>query len=86
MSVAFRFHYFSVSLKPYPLVLRIYRMVPERPKRMHPMGLLDEEPTARPDDLTGEFKERSNRVLSEQLPEDIERLMDRLRERERRAS
>ena len=53
---------------------------------MHPMGLLDEEPTARPDDLTGEFKEQSNRVLSEQLPEDIERLMDRLRERERRAS
>jgi hypothetical protein len=44
----------------------------------------DEEPTVHPGDLAREFKERTNKHLSDELPENICDLMRRLRECERR--
>jgi hypothetical protein len=86
MSVEFRFHYFFLSLEPHPLVLHIYRMVLKKPKRERPMNPTDEEPTVQPSDLARGFKERTDNSLSNQLPENMDDLMRRLRERERRTN
>lgn len=75
--VIFRFHYYFVTMEPYPLLLRIYRMVLEPPKQ-DPMHPDDEEATVRPRDLAPQFKERTRPVLSEHLPEEMRQLITKL--------
>ena len=60
-------------------MLRIYRTVPEKPKQKPPMNTIEEQPTVRPGDLATEFKERTNKQLSEKLPEDMAFFVARLR-------
>ena len=43
------------------------------------MNTIEEQPTVRPGDLATEFKERTNKQLSEKLPEDMAFLVARLR-------
>ena len=64
-------------MDPYPLLLRIYRMALESPKQ-DPMHPDDEEATVRPRDLAPKFKERTQPVLNEHLPEEMMQLIAKL--------
>jgi hypothetical protein len=73
MTVRFEFHYYTLSLLPYPLILRVYRMTTKPlPKRTRSGELV------RPDYLAPKLKERSSYVLEQELPEDMRLLIKRL--------